>query len=114
VWVNGQQIEFPQSDRQKQNGIYEGPVPPISILSGKNVVAVAVHPPVSFGSMVLSLRLDMPDQVSESPWANHLGVAAERAVVCDMCSSLPGGKPACVVECPHDAAMRIDAQHDFP
>ena len=32
----------------------------------------------------------------------------ERAVVCDQCSSLPAG-PACVYACPHDAALRVDA-----
>ena len=37
-----------------------------------------------------------------------------RAVVCDLCSSLPSKQPACVYHCPHDAAMRIDARFEFP
>jgi Fe-S-cluster-containing hydrogenase component 2/CRP-like cAMP-binding protein len=35
----------------------------------------------------------------------------ERAVVCDLCHSLP--RPSCVDACPHDAAMRVDAQQYF-
>jgi Fe-S-cluster-containing hydrogenase component 2 len=35
-----------------------------------------------------------------------------RAVVCDLCSTLPQG-PACVYACPHDAALRIDARSEF-
>ena len=37
-----------------------------------------------------------------------------RAVVCDLCSTLPSKEPACVYHCPHDAAMRIDARYEFP
>ncbi len=37
-----------------------------------------------------------------------------RAVVCDLCSSLPSQDPACVYHCPHDAAIRIDARYEFP
>jgi Fe-S-cluster-containing hydrogenase component 2/CRP-like cAMP-binding protein len=36
-----------------------------------------------------------------------------RAVVCDLCSSLPGQSPACVTHCPHDAAIRIDARTEI-
>jgi CRP-like cAMP-binding protein len=36
------------------------------------------------------------------------------AVVCDLCSSLAGGQPACVSQCPHDAAIRVDTRSDFP
>jgi Fe-S-cluster-containing hydrogenase component 2 len=35
-----------------------------------------------------------------------------RAVVCDMCSSLPGG-PSCVYSCPHEAAIRVDSRGFF-
>ncbi|HUG92701.1 MAG TPA: 4Fe-4S dicluster domain-containing protein [Planctomycetaceae bacterium] len=38
---------------------------------------------------------------------------SERAVVCDMCSSLPSQQPSCVYACPHDAAMRVNAQEFF-
>jgi len=36
-----------------------------------------------------------------------------RAVVCDLCSTLPGQSPACVTYCPHDAAIRIDARTEI-
>jgi len=38
-------------------------------------------------------------------------LVAQRAVVCDQCSSIPGQagrKESCVYACPHDAAMRVD------
>jgi Fe-S-cluster-containing hydrogenase component 2 len=37
----------------------------------------------------------------------------KQAVVCDLCSSLPSHEPACVYACPHDAAMRVNAQEFF-
>lgn len=36
-----------------------------------------------------------------------------RAVVCDLCSSLPDQSPACVSHCPHDAAFRIEARTEI-
>jgi len=36
-----------------------------------------------------------------------------RAVVCDMCSSLSGGEPSCVYACPHEAAIRVNARGFF-
>lgn len=36
------------------------------------------------------------------------------AVVCDLCSSQWGQKPACVNACPHDAAIRIEARSGLP
>jgi len=35
---------------------------------------------------------------------------SQRAVVCDLCSSLPGQSPACVSACPHDAALRVNSR----
>ncbi|WP_166831236.1 4Fe-4S binding protein [Thalassoroseus pseudoceratinae] len=37
----------------------------------------------------------------------------EQAVVCDLCSNVPGQKPSCVYACPHDAAIRVHAQTFF-
>ena len=37
----------------------------------------------------------------------------ERAVVCDLCSSLTSQDPSCVYACPHDAALRVDAREFF-
>jgi Fe-S-cluster-containing hydrogenase component 2 len=41
-------------------------------------------------------------------------LVTHKAVVCDLCSSVPGQLPACVHACPHDAAMRVDARLNFP
>ncbi len=37
----------------------------------------------------------------------------EQAVVCDLCSALPSQQPSCVYACPHDAALRVNAQDFF-
>ena len=45
-----------------------------------------------------------------APWNPEPAKMVEkRAVVCDLCSSLPKRDPACVYACPHDAAFRINA-----
>jgi Fe-S-cluster-containing hydrogenase component 2 len=45
------------------------------------------------------------------PAANSNQVeVSTRAVVCDLCSSLASQDPACVYACPHEAAIRFDAQ----
>ena len=41
-------------------------------------------------------------------------LVTDRAVVCDLCSTLSGQTPACVRACPHDAAMRVNARFEFP
>lgn len=44
-----------------------------------------------------------------------ISAVTRRAVVCDLCQSLPSREPACVVHCPHNAAFRIDARFEhFP
>ena len=37
----------------------------------------------------------------------------QKAVVCDLCSSLGNHGPSCVYACPHDAAMRVDSRAYF-
>ncbi len=37
----------------------------------------------------------------------------QKAVVCDLCSSLGDHGPSCVYACPHDAAMRVDSRQYF-
>lgn len=37
----------------------------------------------------------------------------QKAVVCDLCSSLGDHGPSCVYACPHDAAMRVDSREYF-
>ncbi len=83
-----------------------------AVRTGRNVVAVWVQPPKDYPHPFFDLRLDavraqeMADQVEKG--------VTEAAVVCDLCSSLPGKVPACVRACPHDAAMRVDARRNFP
>lgn len=37
----------------------------------------------------------------------------ERAVVCDLCRTLPSQDPVCVYACPHDAAIRVNSRQFF-
>ena len=80
-------------------------------------VAARVSPPAGHAGPFFDLRCD---QVRK-PKAGQLDAAeyiekgvTEKAVVCDLCSSLPGRRPACVSACPHDAAMRVNARFEFP
>lgn len=50
---------------------------------------------------------------TQTPGAN-LVVADQRAVVCDLCSSVGAPGPRCVYACPHEAAFRVDAKTAFP
>ena len=43
-------------------------------------------------------------QLKLLPPGSDVKKVTERAVVCDMCESVPGGSPSCVYSCPHDAA----------
>jgi Fe-S-cluster-containing hydrogenase component 2 len=84
--------------------------------AGRNVLAVRVTPKVDSG-LLLELRLDA---LHTPPVASLLAeeitekLVTERAVVCDLCSTLSRQVPACVHACPHDAAMRVDARFQFP
>lgn len=129
VWLNGQPISCTQDARQKKRGEAEAVFPATALRRGKNVLAVRLSPVaprdeptdtspprLPDGATLLSLRLD---RISRFGGAVAEGVQAEvelvtdRAVVCDLCSELPGG-PACVAQCPHEAAMRVDARFEFP
>jgi WD40 repeat protein/CRP-like cAMP-binding protein len=69
------------------------------------------------GDVLLDLRLDkvnrpdLPEAVQDEVTEK---LVTHRAVVCDLCSTIPGQVPACVNACPHDAAMRVDARFEFP
>jgi Fe-S-cluster-containing hydrogenase component 2/CRP-like cAMP-binding protein len=70
-----------------------------------------------YGSILMN-PLTQPVSLSEQA-KRSLGAEAEiksiteQAVVCDLCSSLPSQQPSCVYACPHDAAMRVNAQDFF-
>lgn len=89
---------------------------------GKNVVAISVMPTMNINEMLMQFRLDeikkpkaLPSEVEQAVVEEVVEkLVTHRAVVCDLCSSLPGQIPACVHACPHDAAMRVDARRNFP
>ena len=85
--------------------------------AGRNVLAVQVAPDSSLGDVFFRFRLDelrKPTVATEAAEEVLQKQVTDRAVVCDLCSSLPGQVPACVNACPHDAALRIDARSEFP
>jgi ferredoxin len=120
VWVNGQEV--PAATKPKKTGVRDHLLPlkePASqpLRPGRNVLAIKVTPPQSTEIPLLELRLDAinkPKGAAEAKDEVEEKVVEERAVVCDLCSSLPGQVPACVNACPHDAAMRVDARFEFP
>ena len=75
---------------------------------------------LAYRDKILSVRLDvdrkppMPPGMEESDVQVRLKVLPAIAVVCDQCSTLPGQEPACVTQCPHEAAMRVEARFEFP
>ena len=70
-----------------------------------------------YGSIQMN-QLDDPVELTESeklllePGA-EIKTVTEQAVVCDLCSSLPSRDPSCVYACPHDAALRVNANEFF-
>jgi Fe-S-cluster-containing hydrogenase component 2 len=76
-----------------------------------------VTPDANSPAVFLKVRMDEirkpagADEVAEEVTQK---LVTERAVVCDLCSSQLGQRPACVNACPHDAALRVDARFDFP
>jgi CRP-like cAMP-binding protein/Fe-S-cluster-containing hydrogenase component 2 len=129
VWLNGELLELTQDAPQKRRGMHESLIDGQKLRPGTNVLAVRVAgeegdegkqvATLDYNATLLSLRLD---QVPEFGSAGDDGVSAgteielvtETAVVCDLCSSLGSAQPACVQECPHEAAMRVDARFNFP
>jgi Fe-S-cluster-containing hydrogenase component 2 len=74
-----------------------------------------------YNQPILLTRLDpVPEAGSLSMIAagegTHLEMelVTEKAIVCDLCSGRASQKPACVAQCPHDAAMRVNARFEFP
>lgn len=88
---------------------------------GRNVVAAQVSSNIKPGEVVFQLRVDeihkpnLPENL-DAKVADEITekLVTQRAVVCDLCSTLPAQKPACVQACPHDAAMRVNSRFEFP
>jgi Fe-S-cluster-containing hydrogenase component 2/CRP-like cAMP-binding protein len=108
VWINGTLVPPDQWKVQGTQYVFELAEDARGkwFRSGRNVIAVRATPKGPAREMLLQLALD---RVEESG-----AVIAERAVVCDQCSTLPDKVAACVHACPHDAAMRVDAWTNFP
>jgi Fe-S-cluster-containing hydrogenase component 2/CRP-like cAMP-binding protein len=129
--INGREA-FPDKEQRGKREYYlpkpappapEGAAapPPVHLLrKGSNVLAVAVTGKVPLGETLFQLRLDevrkptIPQNIAEDLAEDITEkMVTEKAVVCDLCSSLPQG-PACVTACPHDAAIRVNARFNFP
>jgi CRP-like cAMP-binding protein/Fe-S-cluster-containing hydrogenase component 2 len=130
AWINGTSIELTQDAKQAKKGEFVAEFSARDTLrTGRNSVAIQLEPAVkgdgtvrpADGSTLLNVRLDAVPDVGVITAATADGVAhpsvelvTQRAVTCDICSGLDGQGPACVSQCPHDAAMRVDARSYFP
>jgi CRP-like cAMP-binding protein/Fe-S-cluster-containing hydrogenase component 2 len=113
LWLNGQPLPFEQDEKQKRKGEVELMLEGLRLKAGANLLSVRVEPPVAVGLPILDVRLD-PVPESTDPERTEIKLVTEKPVVCDLCSSLPSAQPACVQECPHEAAFRVDARFQFP
>jgi CRP-like cAMP-binding protein/Fe-S-cluster-containing hydrogenase component 2 len=116
VWIDGG-MPLDPSEVKKETHTFPVPDAPRVLAAGPHMVAVRVTPPPGHTGQVFDLRAD----IVRRPKAAQLSAAdyiekgvTQVAVVCDLCSTLPGKSPACVRACPHDAAMRVDARRNFP
>jgi len=129
IWLNGESLAAPQDAKQAKHGEYEATFARSRLARRGNVLAVRITPPEpgtsqtyipKYNQHLLGVRLDpVPSagkltEMTASHAKLEVELVTDRAVVCDLCSSLPGQEPACVAQCPHDAAMRIDARFEFP
>ena len=130
VWVNGRQLRTTEKERQGKLRYFfpQEPTPatatapagePARLSAGRNVIAVDVTLDAAaepqHGAVLLALRVDEARALPlPTGGTRDIKLVAELAVVCDLCSGLPGQVPACVNACPHDAAMRFDARGGVP
>jgi CRP-like cAMP-binding protein len=132
VWINGH--ELTSDDKPKRDGRREYSLPPKAkadappppaitqlLRGGRNVLAVRTAPTAKSTDILLKVRVDEvrrpqlpPEEEVKADVEITQKLVTERAVVCDLCSTLGRKKPACVEACPHDAAIRVDARFEFP
>lgn len=116
IYLNGAEVQT--TERLKRDKRLFPIAQPKSLLRSKgNLVMVRTTPKPEEEGTVFDLRLDaipMPVRATDQPVEYSEKAVTSRAVVCDLCSNLPGQVPSCVHACPHDAAMRVDALTNFP
>jgi Fe-S-cluster-containing hydrogenase component 2 len=123
LWLNGQpivpppsvsegvdppfklKVDQPQARRNSKLLTYEVDLSSRLLSARRNLLAVHVTPCGGMAEPFLDVRLD--EVPAPQPWREPEPKAAF-AVVCDLCSALEGG-PACVTNCPHEAALRVHA-----
>jgi Fe-S-cluster-containing hydrogenase component 2 len=116
LWINGKEI---QTKDKAKRGVrtYSFSREDAALQQGRNVVAVQVKLLAGKEGTLFDLRLDevrtpvLPMGITGEFTEKNYG---KLAVVCDLCSSQYGQRPACVNACPHEAAMRVDARFGFP
>ena len=134
IWLDGHQL--PDCKPKQGRREYEVPVrraatgepgvsaPGVGVVLGKgsHVLAVRVKAPVPPGKELMMAGLyaerrpELPPGAADEKVEEEVTekLVTQRAVVCDLCSKLPGQSPACVRACPHDAALRVNARTGFP
>jgi Fe-S-cluster-containing hydrogenase component 2/CRP-like cAMP-binding protein len=127
IWLDGKQL--PDCKPKQGRREYELPVRPpkgesaaVALGKGSHVLAVRVKAPVPPGKELMMAGLyaerrpEVPPGKAEEEVEEEVSekLVTQRAVVCDLCSTLPGQSPACVRACPHDAALRVNARTGFP
>jgi Fe-S-cluster-containing hydrogenase component 2/CRP-like cAMP-binding protein len=127
VWINGREVQAEGKPKRDGTRVYPLPLKPAEgapaapVCAGGNVLAVQVTQTANGTDVLLEARLDevrrpkLPGEV-EARIAQEVEekLVTHNAVVCDLCSQLVGQVPSCVHACPHDAAMRVNAQFQFP
>ena len=133
AWINGTAVQAagPANAKKKvKDDELAAHIDGSGLRVGTNLLAIELSPPSSdkpgrfvpqYNQPILTARLDMLPQAGELAIATagtdvdlEVELVKLQAVVCDLCSSLASQRPACVDQCPHEAAIRIDARTEFP
>jgi Fe-S-cluster-containing hydrogenase component 2 len=134
AWLNGKPItaEEPANPAKKAKlDELQVRLTQADVRKGSNLLAVEISPPEQpaggetyvpkYNQPVLTARLDALPRAGDLAMATageeydlEVELVKRRAVVCDLCSSLASQRPACVDQCPHEAAIRVNAQYEFP
>lgn len=131
-WINGSEIKAPApaNPKKAKDDELQAKIDSSLLRAGSNVLAVELRPPAAtdaialtpkYNQPILTARLDLLPQAGDLALATagqdvdlEVELVKQTAVVCDLCSSLSSQRPACVDQCPHEAAIRVDARFEFP